>query len=189
MPREKKQSISDAEKLAQIKMLSEKAQESIDQQLDLFSLGELGDEDIDFGFNPSQLKDTANPAESHRLYYGMMRLLKDNLPKGPENKKLRNFIYVEKSLFLNRGIAENENGIKGSDERMTYLTPFLAQAFNIIVDWVKTGANPYDAYVAFWDANEENGFHHKLAEETTESQKDFDRKLKVLLNTKPSKKD
>ncbi|RZK28079.1 MAG: hypothetical protein EOO61_22555, partial [Hymenobacter sp.] len=121
MAKAKKQSkaLTKEEIIAEIKQLSERAQETGSQQLDLIP-AELGDEDIDLGFDTALLQDTANPEESYRLYYGIRRLLMDNLPPGKPNKKLRQAVYNEKNLFLNRGEDIKPNGVRGSDGRQTY---------------------------------------------------------------------
>lgn len=144
----------------QIKALSKRANELSGQQLNLLSNIEIGDEDIDSAFDLSELDQSANPTESHRLYYGMMGMLKNNLPRGLENKKLRQFIYDEKNLFLNRGEHLKEDGRRGSDGRMTYIYDFLTEGFAVVSKWVLDGANPYDIYLKFREMNEERGYHN-----------------------------
>ncbi|MEP6673937.1 MAG: hypothetical protein ABJA78_02235 [Ferruginibacter sp.] len=185
----RKTELSREEILDEIKKLTERAKQHTSQQIDLDLGGDLGDEDIDFGFDSSKLKDTANPEESYRLYYGIRRLLMDNLPGGKSNKKLRQLIYDEKNLFLNRGFEIKEDGIRGQDGRMTYIGPFLIDAFNAVVEWIKTGANPYDVFQTFYDMNEIKGYHQPKENTTSEDQSSFDQKLKILLKTSPPKKD
>jgi len=79
-------------------------------------------------------------------------------------KKLRDYIYYEKSLFLNRGQDKDEYGIRGSDERMTYIDNFLQVALEKVYEWVRTGANPFDLYMSFYSLNEEKGYHKKKIE-------------------------
>lgn len=143
----------------EIRSLAKRADETSSQQMDLFLGQVLGDEDIDIGFDFSGLTDTANPDKSHKIFYGIRRLLIDYLPKGEENKKLRQKIYDEKNLFLNRGIEKGANGIRGSDGRMAYIEQFLVEAFKVVADWVSKGANAYDIWFAFWDLNEQRGYH------------------------------
>lgn len=150
----------------EIKLLAERANQNQNYSLDFLDNQRLGDEDIDSKFDVSLLKDTSNPDKSYKLYYGMIRLLRDNLPKGDGgNKKLRTAIYDEKNLFLNRGIPKNINGIRGSDGRMTYIN-FMEVAFNLVSNWLLSGANPWDIYKEFWDLNEEKGFHAPLSDTT-----------------------
>jgi hypothetical protein len=143
----------------EIKKLSEKANEISDsEQLGLFPNIDLGEEDVIF--DASLINDTADPDRSHKLYYGMMRLMIGNLPRGIENKKLRRYIYDEKLLFLNRGKEIDKNtGVRGSDSRMTYIPNFLEVAFDTTVNWVKSGGTPFDLFLAFWDLNESRGYH------------------------------
>lgn len=154
----KSSSKSKEEIIKEIKELSDRAKQTSSHQLDLIPT-ELGDEDIDLGFTPDQLKDTSDPEESYRLYYGIRRLLIDNLPTGPNNKKLRQMIYDEKNLFLNRGIDIKDNGIRGSDGRQTYIAPFLKEAFNAVSSWIANGANPFDIFMTFRTMNEEKGYY------------------------------
>lgn len=175
----KTSSHSHEEILDEIKQLSERAKETSSHQLGLIPNEDLGDEDIDIGFDVSRLKDTADPNESYRLYYGMRRLLMDNLPRGKKNKRLRQYVYDEKNLFLNRGMAIKDDGTRGSDGRMTYINPFLSQAFGLVAGWIQGGANPFDIYMSFYNANEERGFH-KPTENTTKGS--FDQQLQALLN-------
>ena len=183
----KSKKFSDEEIFDEIKRLSEKAKENSSHQLDLISNLDLGDEDIDTGFE-KRLAGTADPDTSHRLYYTMRRTLIDNLPKGKKNERLRRYVYDEKSLFLNRGIDKNEIGYKGSDERMAYIDNFLQIAFGIVNNWVVTGANPFDLYKAFWDINEEKGFHKEKKSEASQQSSLFDLNLKGLLKTPPPNK-
>jgi len=180
----KSKQLTDEEILAEIKRLSEQAQLNSSHQLDLLAGVDLGDEDVDNNFSDSVLQGTADPDRAHRLYYTMRRMMIDNLPKGRKNLKLRRYVYDEKSIFLNRGKDKDENGIRGSDERMTYIDNFLQVGFNIVVNWVKEGANPFDLYMAFWNLNEGKGYHKEKAPETT-----FDRILKATLEVPPPKKD
>lgn len=153
--------------IAKIKQLSDRARETGSQQLDLIP-AELGDEDIDLGFDTALLKDTADPEESYRLYYGIRRLLMDNLPPGKPNKKLRQSVYDEKNMFLNRGENIKPNGVRGSDGRQTYIQPFLREAFTAVTNWIMTGANPFDIFMAFRTMNEEKGYYsNKPAEGST----------------------
>jgi len=162
--RNKSRQKTDEEILAEIKSLSEKGQQFTTPSLDFPQLGDLGDEDIDTGFDPSILSDTADPDRSHRLYYAMRRIMIDNLPKGKQNLRLRRYIYDEKSLYLNRGKDKDANGIKHSDERQAYISGFLQVAFDTTINWLKAGANPFDLYNAFRMLNEDKGFRKKEGE-------------------------
>ena len=138
--------------LKEIQQLSDRANESSNHQLDLFLESDLGDEDMDtlIDFNP--ISDIAYPKKSHRLYYGIQRLLIDNLPKGKENKKLRDYIYAEKNLFLKEGFEI------GRDGRQSYIANSLELVFRKVTDWVQSGANSYDIFIEFRNLNESRGY-------------------------------
>jgi hypothetical protein len=176
----KKSSKSHEEILAEIHELSKRADETSSKQLDL----PIGDEDIDPVISSNLFKDTADPEKSHRLYYGIQRLLRDYLPKGDENRRLREYVYKEKNLFLNRGIEINEQtGRRGSDSRMAYIPNFLEVAFNEVGKWISAGSNSFDIYKAFWDLNEERGYHKEKGNPTQ-----FDKILKAITEVpKPEK--
>ncbi|RNI27355.1 hypothetical protein EFA69_14535 [Rufibacter immobilis] len=158
--------LSEEEFLADMKKLSDRAKEVTGVQTGLFDGADLGEEDLDTSFDIANLNDTADPDASHKLYYTMMAVLRRHLPSGKENEKLRRYIYDEKSLFLNRGKAKDEKGVRGSDERMAYLGNFLNVALNTVQRWVEQGAVPYDLYMAFNTLNRERGYH------STENQKE-----------------
>lgn len=102
-----------------------------------------------------------DPVQKFQLYYnGLNKLLKDNLPKGKENKDIRQFIYDEKNILINRGAVKNEKGIRGSDGRMAYLED-LEVAIKIVADWTRKKGSPVELYQAFWDKNEELGYGHQ----------------------------
>jgi hypothetical protein len=151
--------VSEEDFLADMKKLSDQAKHFSGAQKGLFEGADLGEEDLDTSFDISNLNDTADPDASHKLYYTMMGVLRRNLPQGKENEKLRRIILDEKSLFLNRGKAKNDKGIRGSDERMAYLGNFLNVALNTVQNWVQQGASPYDLYIAFNNLNRERGYY------------------------------
>jgi hypothetical protein len=152
----------------EIKKLSEKANEvssSDAEQISLFPNIDLGEEDVTF--DASLIEDTADPDRSHKLYYGMMRLMIGNLPRGAENKKLRRYVYDEKLIFLNRGKNIDKNTrVRGSDSRMAYIPNFLEVAFDTTVNWVKTGGTPFDLFMAFHNLNESRGYHNDEKDST-----------------------
>ncbi len=137
--------------LQEVRELAKKADMSTNHQLDLFDI-ELGDEDIDPLIDLSSTIDIANPKKSHILYYGIRRMLMDNLPKGEENEKLRKYIYDEKNLFLKAGLEV------GADGRQAYIPNFLEVAFKIVSEWILEGANSYDIYMKFRNLNIERGY-------------------------------
>ena len=154
----KKKTSIDEEILRQIKDLADRAKEISGQQA-AFQFDEgLGEEDIDTSFNHEALDDTADPEKSHRLYYTMMGIMKRNLPPGGgNNKKLRQHVYAEKSLFLNRGKDKDERGIRGSDERMAFIPNYLQVALDTTHKWVAQGADPFELFIAFRELNKRYG--------------------------------
>lgn len=156
---EKKIGKTEEEIRAEIKKLADEANATSSLQLNLLSDINITDEDLDEAFESQILASSANPEESHRLYYGIRNMLMNNLPKGKENKKFRQFVYDEKNLFLNRGEAIKANGLRGSDGRMTYINDFLTEAFSVVSMWVVDGANYYDIFLKFREMNIERGFY------------------------------
>lgn len=155
--KKKKEGLSDEEILKKIKEMSDRAKE-ITGKPGILQFEDLGEEDTDTSFDPEILNDTADPDKSHKLYYTMMGVMKRNLPPGDgDNKKLRQFIYDEKSLFLNRGKDKNEKGVKGSDERMAFIPNYLQIAFDTVHRWVSQGADPFELFTAFRDLNKRYG--------------------------------
>lgn len=181
----KKANKTKEEIFAEIKRLSEQAEQNTAHQVDMFQT--LGDEDIDKTFDINVLNDTADPSKAHKLYYNIQRVLIDNLPNGAEHKKLRQKIYDEKNLFLNRGYDKDAFGIRGSDGRQTYIN-LLQQAFAVVFNWVASGGNSFDIYQEFWQLNEDKGYH-KEEEKKEEHNGDFDNVIKQFLNTPPPKKE
>ena len=143
--------------LAEIRGLSDKADKAAQsKQSELFDDLRL-DEEVD-GLTTTFLKDVADPDASHRLYFGMRNMMVRNLPKGPENKPLRQHIYDEVNLYLNRGKQKDARGIRGSSGQMTYIPTFLEPAFDLVLRWVGAGANPFELYSAFEAKNTEMGY-------------------------------
>lgn len=102
-----------------------------------------------------------DPVTKFQLYYhGLTKLLKDNLPKGKDNEEVRQIIYEEKNILINRGAKKDKKGIRGSDDRMAYLDD-LEIAIKIVADWTSTKSSPTELFMAFWDKNEELGYGHQ----------------------------
>ena len=102
-----------------------------------------------------------DPVEKFQLYYhGLTKLLKDNLPKGKENEKVRRIVYDEKNVLINRGAKKDEKGIRGSDGRMAYIED-LEIAIQIVADWISKKGSPSELFMAFWDKNEELEYGHQ----------------------------
>ena len=104
------------------------------------------------------LRDLQNPEEAHSLYYAIRRELMNGLPAGGENKELRQFVYDEKNLYLNRGKEiDPDTGIRGSDGRQAYLQ-HLQNALIAVRRWSAQGGNAFDAFMMFRDMNKQAGF-------------------------------
>lgn len=165
----------------EIMNLSKRADETTNHQMDLFKNQKFEDDDIDIGFDASILNDTADPQKSYKLYYGMRGMLMDALPTGKKHKKLRQYVYDEKNLFLKHGFET------GADGRMAFINNFLIVAFNVVAKWIASGGTSYDLYMEFWNLNEERGYH---ASPVSQPDSEFDVKLKAILTVpKPPKKD
>lgn len=115
-------------------------------------------------------KEFENPEEKYSLYYsGIRSLLMEHLPKGKENKELRDIIYDEKNIFLNLGKRKSDNnGVRKSDGRMTY-QPVMNEILEIIIDWVSGSQNPFTLYKAFYQLNERHGYGHEEYDYSTVS--------------------
>ncbi|HUH73027.1 MAG TPA: hypothetical protein VLZ75_01345 [Chitinophagales bacterium] len=115
-------------------------------------------------------KEFENPEEKYNLYYvGIRRLLMGYLPKGKDNKQLREIIYDEKNVFLNLGKKKSDNnGIRKSDGRMTY-QPVMNEILDIIIKWVGESQNPFDLYRDFYELNEKHGYGHEVYDDSTQS--------------------
>lgn len=104
-----------------------------------------------------ELTDVQNPDESHRIYYTIQSLLKAGLPGGPANAELRDYVYEEKNIYLNRGKKKDASGIRGSDGRMGYL-PHLRAALGIAREWSAAGGTAFDVFLDFRLLNEKLGY-------------------------------
>lgn len=166
-------------RLEEIKKIAEKADKTKGYKLD-FKDQDVSEDD----FPMEYLNYTHDPDKSHKLYYTMRAILVENLPKGPENKKLREFIYEEKNIFLNRGKKLDENGIRGSDGRMAHAPSHINIAFNAVVEWVAEGSGSWEIYLKFNDLNEKYGHNQEQIE-----QADFNKKLITAIKNENAKKD
>lgn len=93
----------------------------------------------------------------------------DYLPKGKENKQLRDIIYDEKNILLNLGKRKSDNnGIRKSDGRITF-QPVMNEILEIIVDWVGKSQNPFVIYREFYELNERHGYGHEEYDKTAKS--------------------
>ncbi len=171
------------------RMSKESDKKRTGKQSKLFEDEDIGEEDINF--ESDILEDVANPDLSHDLYYGMKRLMIDNLPRGKKNEQGRRFIYDEVNLFLNSGKHIDAKGRRGSDGRMAYINPQLHPAFATVIDWLRHGAIPFQLYEAFRRKNEDLGYYDKREKPVDAEYEEgaFNQQLKALLSVPPPRKD
>lgn len=104
------------------------------------------------------LEEIDDPEAKYNLYYKVVnRLLKKHLPKGEENKQVRDFIYEEKNTFLTRGHRKNEQGIRGADGRMSYIAD-INELINIITEWISSKGTIFELYTKIRDLNVSKGY-------------------------------
>jgi hypothetical protein len=153
------------EKYREMLELLQKAQETTGQQLaidandgslkQINEIRELIDKNID------------DPAEKYELYYnGIQKVIKKHLPKGKSFKKYRDIIYDEKNVFLNRGKAKDEKGIRGSDGRMTY-NEDMKEMVDLVANWVMTSQDPIDLYKSLFALNKKYNYGHQYYDDTS----------------------
>lgn len=157
-------------KLEDIKRLAKLADENSSKTipLELSGSDETGfEEREDF----SILKDLQNPEVSYKLYYGIRSLLISNLPPQQQYKKLRDYIYELKNVFLNRGKRKDATGRRKSDGRQAYISADLTVLFELVANWVKTGANSMELIYALERLNEERGYEYNDEEKPVKKAK------------------
>ena len=76
-------------------------------------------------------------------------------------------VNAPKNIFLNRGKkkSDNENGIRGSDGRMTYQEK-MNEMLDVITKWVASSQNPVEVYEALYRLNEKHGYGHENYDKT-----------------------
>lgn len=98
-----------------------------------------------------------NPERKYELYYkGIMKLLRKFLPKGASNRKARAYIYEEKNTLLTRGKRINDQGIRGGDSRMAYITD-IEELLNIITAWIVSKGTMVELFNTLRDLNISKG--------------------------------
>mgnify|MGYP006434169147 CR=1 FL=1 len=137
----------------------EKAKKEEDQQLEIEPQDE-DDLELEDMIAESVLEETQNPDEAHSLYYSIRESMKAHLPRGEQFKDLRDQVYEEKNIYINRGNKKDEAGIRGSDGRMSYLH-HLRVALRIVKEWATKSSNSWDLYCVFRKLNEKLGYHNK----------------------------
>ena len=104
------------------------------------------------------LLDDHDPDTKHSVYYGLQALIKKNIQAG---ERVRRMVYDEKNIYINRGKALNEDGIRGSDGRMASIE-ILTEAIDIVSRWLRSGGTATGLYMAFYNANESKGYPHQV---------------------------
>lgn len=162
--KQKQSSKADFERLELLQKANEKKGKQLSINIEIGTLEELDELKELVG------KEFDNPEEKYNLYYnGIRRLLMDYLPKGKENKQLRQIIYDEKNVFLNLGKKKSDNnGIRKSDGRMTY-QPIMNEILEIIIKWIGESQNPFELYKDFYNLNEKYSYGHEQYDESTDS--------------------
>jgi hypothetical protein len=99
-----------------------------------------------------------NPEQKYSIYYmGLMKLLRNHLPKGVEYKEARKFIYEEKNTFLTRGKRIKANGLRGADSRMAYITE-MEEFLSIVTSWIISKGTMLELFTNLRDINIEKGY-------------------------------
>lgn len=125
------------------------------QHLSIDSSGELFTEDEIRNFILSGVHD---PSKMHEVYYkGIDKLLRNFLPKGSDNKKVRDIIYEEKNCFLTRGHRIKPDGTRGADGRMGYIED-AEIILNVIIDSVVHKRTYFELYYNLRNLNVSRGY-------------------------------
>lgn len=104
------------------------------------------------------IQEIDNPQEKYELYYKILnKLLRNYLPKGPENKKVRNVINEEKNTFITRGHRIRKDGTRGADGRMGYCTD-ISEFIEIVRDCYIHNASMMELYTRLRDLNISKGY-------------------------------
>lgn len=113
-------------------------------------------------------KKADDPEEKYNTYYtGIRNILMKYLPSGKDYKGIRDLIYDEKNIFLNRGKKKSDNnGVRKSDGRMTY-QEYMHEMLDLITTWVSESQIPFDLYHMIYDLNEKHNYGHEEYDRTT----------------------
>jgi hypothetical protein len=113
-------------------------------------------------------KQAEDPEEKYSIYYtGIRNILMKYLPSGKENEELRQLLYDEKNIFLNRGKKKSDNnGVRRSDGRMTY-QEYMSEMLDVVTKWVSESQVPIDLYHALYELNENHRYGHEEYDKTS----------------------
>ncbi|OGX81651.1 hypothetical protein [Hymenobacter coccineus] len=159
-PHDSEKQESDAQELdflARLKRLSDDAQEEAEGRQGAFAFSPE-EEAQDEPFGAEFAGDQHNQKESYDLNYAIRRLLMQGLPRGEENKDLRQMVYDEKNLLLRDGVDRPAGGgTIGADSRQA--KPSLARAAYVKTQaWADRGGSAYDIFLEYYDLNKQMRF-------------------------------
>src|ERR1035437_5947617 len=151
----KKASTEDLEKIQKIQ------NQELEREAILRRADEIKEESFTFDFNGQLelrneiegmlLEQIDDPEAKYNLYYNVVnKLIKRHLPSGKANEAARKLIYEEKNTFLTRGHRKNENGIRGADGRMAYISD-IHELINIVMTWISLKGTMFDLYIKIRD--------------------------------------
>lgn len=151
---------SDAQELdflTRLKRMSEDAQAEAEgrQGAFAFSLEEAAEDEP---FGAEFAGDLHNQKEAYDLNYAIRRLLMQGLPRGEENKNLRQMVYDEKNLLLRDGVDRPAGGgTIGADSRQA--KPSLARAAYVKTQaWADGCGSAYDIFLEYYELNKQMRF-------------------------------
>ncbi len=158
-PHDSEKQESDAQELdflARLKRLSDDAQEEAEGRQGAFAFSPEEAQDEPFGAEFAG--DQHNQKESYDLNYAIRRLLMQGLPRGEENKDLRQMVYDEKNLLLRDGVDRPAGGgTIGADSRQA--KPSLARAAYVKTQaWADRAGSAYDIFLEYYDLNKQMRF-------------------------------
>lgn len=159
-PHDSEKQESDAQELdflARLKRLSDDAQQEAEGRQGAFAFSPE-EEAQDEPFGAEFAGDLHNQKESYDLNYAIRRLLMQGLPRGEENKDLRQMVYDEKNLLLRDGVDRPAGGgTIGADSRQA--KPSLARAAYVKTQaWADRGGSAYDIFLEYYDLNKQMRF-------------------------------
>lgn len=99
-----------------------------------------------------------NPERKFDVYYnGIQKLLIKYLPRGTSNKAARKFIYEEKNTFLTRGKRIKDDGRRGADGRMGYISD-AEEIFKIVTNWIESNGTMVELFTTLRELNVSKGY-------------------------------
>lgn len=162
--------MEEKKKLSQeeLEKIKKEREEEAERAEILMKADEIKEETFDFNMDGQvelkneladmMLEQIDDPEAKYNLYYNVVnRLLKKHLPKGEEYKAARDYIYEEKNTFLTRGHRKNEQGIRGADGRMAYISD-INELINVITTWISNKGTMFDLYTKLKNLNTSKGY-------------------------------